>query len=267
MNDYRNNEWTRTGPNSPDSATPTEPIGQPPNQPASYPPTQHPVQTPGHQQAQPGLARPLPGRRVSRHSSSRHSSGGSGSSRRKLRRMKFLVGVLLGVLVAFAVAGVMTFFKMQQFRGEAQQLTVDLREAEADLARAREKIAEMNNDMRILLANRIPGVAELSMNRQLEINDQYVRNITFVQPGTGENKAIEFSTVLENSRTAPTLPAVNIVLFDESGLQTGAVRLTKEQAITPVDIAELQPGETRTYSGRIPLQRDAPSKYFVVDVN
>jgi len=41
----------------------------------------------------------------------------------------------------------------------------------------------------------------------------------------------------------------------------------KVQAITPVDHPELQPGETRTYSGQIQLQRDTPSKYFIVDVN
>ena len=258
MNDYRNNEWTRTGPNTPGPATPQEPIGQSPGQPAGYPPVQPPAQP---------LAKPLSRRRSSRRSSSRHSSGGSGSSRRKLKRMKLLIGVLLVVLVVLAVAGVMTFFKMQQFRGEAQQLTIDLRQSEEDLARAREKITEMNNDLRIMLANRIPGVAELSMNRQLEINDQYVRNITFVQSGTDQSKAIEFSTVLENTRAVPALPNVTIVLFDESGLQTGAARLTQDQAVTPVDAPELQPGETRTYSAQIQLQRETPSKYFAVDVN
>lgn len=181
--------------------------------------------------------------------------------------MRLFTGALLVVLVTLAVTGVMIFFKMEQYRGEAKKLTIDLRLAEADLTRAREKITDMNDDLRILLANRIPGVAELSMNRQLEINDQYVRNITFVQSGTGESTAIEFSAVLENSRTEPVRPNVSVVLFDESGLQTGAARLTKEQAIAPVDIVELQPGETRTYSGRIELQRETPSKYFVVDVN
>ena len=161
----------------------------------------------------------------------------------------------------------MTLFKMPQYRGGARQLTIDLRQAEGDLTRAREKITEMNNDLRILLANRIPGVAELSMNRQLAINDQYVRNITFVQSGLGETKSIEFSAVLENTRAAPVLPDVNIILFDESGLQTGAVRLSQEQAVAPVTTPELQPGETRTYSGQIQLQREAPSKHFVVEVN
>ena len=181
--------------------------------------------------------------------------------------MKLFTGALLVVLVALAVVGVLIYFKMEHYRSEAQRLTIDLRQAEAEFTRAQEKLTEMNNDLRILLADRIPGVAELSMNRQLEINDQYVRNITFVQSGTGDSKAIDFSAVLENSRTENVLPNVSILLFDESGLQTGAARLTKEQAITPVDNPELQPGETRTYSGRIELRRETPSKYFVVDVH
>lgn len=46
--------------------------------------------------------------------------------------MKLLLGVLLVVPVAFAVTGVLTFFKMEQFRGEARQLTIDVRKTEAD---------------------------------------------------------------------------------------------------------------------------------------
>jgi len=242
MNDYRNNEWTRAGAPTPAPDGATAPPGT----------------------ARP-LAQPLSGRRVPRRSSGhRHSSS---SSRRKLKRMRLFAVVLLIALVATAMAGVMVFFKMKQYRGDTQQLTIDLRRAEGELARARERLTEMNNDLRILLANRIPGVAELITNRQLEINDQYVRNITFVQSGVGDDQTIEFSAVLQNTRQGPILPKVDVVLFDESGLQTGAVHLSKSQTVTPADLPELQPGETRTYSGQIQLQRQAPSKYFVVDVN
>ena len=105
------------------------------------------------------------------------------------------------------------------------------------------------------------------MNGQIQINDRYVRSIIFTQANTGKERAIEFTDVLENSRTETTLPNVSIVLFDEFGRQTGATQLTKELSITPVKVAELQPRETRTYSGRIQLQLQTPSKYFVVDVN
>lgn len=236
MNEYRTNDWSRPRENAQDAT-------RPPAAPLSQP-----------------IARP----RISRHGSgSRHSSS---SSRRKLKWAKRVAGLSLASLVAVIMTTVAVYSKMTQYRESTQRLTLDLRQAEGDLARAQEKITEMNDDLRILLANRIPGISELVMNRQIEVNNQYVRNVTFVQSGIGDTKTIEFSTVLQNTRPDPILPKVDIVLFDEFGLQTGTVRLDKKQTVTPVDFAEMQPGETRTYSGQIRLQRQTPSKYFVFQV-
>jgi|AVFP01.1.fsa_nt_gi hypothetical protein len=235
MKDYRSSEWNR--PNSDITKLEAPPPPMAPSVPTAY---------------------------AHRHRSSHRSSR---SSRRKIRQLKLLTSMLLILLVIVSVAAVMIFFRMEQYRGDAGQLRMELRQAEGELARSREKIIEMENDLRVLLANRIPGIKELIMNRQIEINDQYVRNITFVQSGLDDNKGIEFSSVLQNQRSGPILPDVTIVLFDESGLQTGIIQLDKEQTVSPVDIPEMQPGETRTYSGQIPMQRRVPSKYFVIDVN
>lgn len=210
------------------------------------------------------MAPPMGSRRYSsrQHGSSRHSG-----SRRKLRAYKIAVGALAGLLVASVVLSVVLFFRMQQFRSESLRLDVALQRTEGELTKSREDITEMNNDLRILLANRIPGISELAFDRQIELNDRYVKNITFVQSGVGEEASIEFSAVLQNARSGPILPQVDVVLFDEAGLQTGIVQLDKAQTVSPVEVAELKPGESRTYSAQIPMNRDAPSKYFVVDVN
>jgi hypothetical protein len=169
-------------------------------------------------------------------------------------------------MVASIAFSVVLYFHTQRLRSGETRLSVEQKQLEAELAEARERITELNNDLRILLANRIPGIDQLVFDRQIELNDQYVKNITFVQSGLDDEKTIEFSTVLHNGRTGPILPKVTISLFDENGLQTGIARLDKTQTITPADIPELQPGETRTYSAQIDLQRQTPSKYFVVEV-
>jgi len=251
MNGYRNNDWTRPGPTGTDSPRsggpgagvpyPSQKNGQPPHM----------------------LAPPLPPKRASRSGSSRHHSS---SSRKKLRRMKLLVAALLTVIVAGAVVGIFGYSNLKHYRNEAGNLQVQVTQLQQELSKARDRLTEMNNDMRILLANRIPGISEISFSRPMEVNNQYVRNITFVRSGLGENRKIKFSAVLENIRDVPLLPQVTIVLFDESGLQTGAVTLKKEQAGKDVALAEMQPGETRQYSGEVPLQRQAPSRYFDVEV-
>ncbi len=174
--------------------------------------------------------------------------------------------MLASAVVASLVILVVMYFRIDQLRDGRSAESVQRRQVEAELARAQERITSLNSDLQILLQNRIPGVDQLVYNRQIELNDQYVQSITFVESGLGNEKTVEFSTVLQNVRTGPILPKVTIVLFDEAGMQTGMAQLDRSHTITPVDIPEMQPGETRTYSTRIELNREQPSKYFVVEV-
>lgn len=242
----------------------TTPVDQAPMPPATRPrPTAPPPMT---------LAPPLPERRSSL---SRHGSGGS---RKQVRRLKWLVALLLVAIAVGAVLGTFGFGQLQRFRNEANTLATQARQLERDLASARDRISEMGTDLRVLLANRIPGIAQISYGRPLEINDRYVRSLTFARRGKVEKRniassiviqdspAIEYSIVLQNTRSEPVLPKVRILLFDDSGLQTGAVSVTTENSLSPVTTEELQPGETRTHAGRIPLERLSPSTYYLMEV-
>jgi len=88
-----------------------------------------------------------------------------------------LVAVLLAAIVAGVVMAIFGYSELKRFRTEAGSLGVQVRQLEAELLEARERLVEMNDDLRILLANRIPGVAEMSFSRPIEINDQYVKNL------------------------------------------------------------------------------------------
>ncbi len=244
MNDLRNPDWQGRGPSD---AVPRSPSS--------------PMPDADDERRQEGMAEPIYTRRRPRGSHSRSSS----SSRRKIRRLRILAGVLAAGLVSSIVFSMVLYFYIKRVSNGETQLSVAHQQLQGELAEARERITELNNDLRILLANRIPGIDRLVFDRQIELNDQYVKNITFVESGLDDERTIEFSTVLHNGRTGPVLPKVSILLFDESGLQTGRAELDKSQTITPADIPELQPGETRTYSAQIDLFRQAPSKYFVVE--
>ena len=250
MTGFRSNDWTRPSPPDKDATRAGAPDSGP----------DHP---PGAAAAPHTLAPPLTSRRVSRRGSSRHHSS---SSRKKLRRMRVLVAVLLAAIVAGVVMTIFGYSELKRFRTEAGSLGVQVRQLEAELLEARERLVEMNDDLRILLANRIPGVAEMSFSRPIEINDQYVKNLTFVRSGTDDDQGIEFSAVLENIRSTPIVPQVAISLFDEAGLQLGAAKLENNQGGDGPTGAEMQPGEGRQYVGTIDLQRQVPPKYFTIEV-
>ena len=245
MNDFRNPDWQGRGPSD---AVPRNPSNPRPDA--------------DSERRLEGMAEPVYSHQRSRGSRSRSSS----SSRRKIRHLRILAGVLAAGLVSSIVFATVLFFHSKRLSSDETRRSVAQQQLEGELAEAREQITELNNDLRILIANRIPGIERLVFGRQIELNDQYVNNITFVESGLDEERTIEFSAVLHNGRNGLVLPEVTILVFDESGLQTGIARLDKSQTITPADIPELQPGETRTYSAQIDLSRQTPSEYFVVEV-
>jgi hypothetical protein len=243
MNDYRNNDW------SPRSQSPRD-EGDP------HPPHPSPSSTDIK------LAPPLPRPRVSRRSTSqRHSS----SSRRKLRQLRLVIAGLLSVIVVGAIAAMLGYAQYTRLKGELEDRSIALRRAETDLARARERLTDMNNDLRVLLANRIPGITQVRFGEPAAVNNRYVKNLTLLQPIAGDNRTINFNAILENERPDPVLPQATIMLFDEVGLEIGSVTLEKQQAGSAVTIPELLPGETRQYSGTIHVKRPVPARYFLVD--
>jgi hypothetical protein len=250
MTGFRSNDWTRPSPPDTDATRTGAPDRGP----------DHP---PGAAAAPRTLAPPVMSPRVSRRRSSRQHVS---SSRKKLRIMKVLLAAMLAVIVAGVVVAIFVYSELTRFRIEAGSLGVQVRQLEAELLEARERLVEMNDDLRILLANRIPGVAEMSFSRPIEINDQYVKTLTFVRSGIDGDQGIGFSAVLENTRSTPIVPQATISLFDDSGLQLGAATLAKTQDRNGPTSAEMQPGEGRQYVGTIDLQRQAPPKYFTIEV-
>lgn len=197
-------------------------------------------------------AEPLPAYRPAK---SRHIS----ESQRKLSRLRVLAGLLGLALIGAAVTGIFGLAQLQRFRGEANELASRVRQLEADLTSARERLAEMATDMRVLLANRIPGIAQIGFGRALEVNEGYLRNLTFLRGA--DDQRIEYSMVLENVGAQPVVPRVRILLFDEAGLQSGVAVFEPGAGAAP-----LVPGESRTYSGPVQLERAVPPVYFLAEV-
>ncbi len=248
MNEFRNNPWkaTTTAPSDNEDMV-----------------SQAQEKRPGTASSQDSPTRRPP--IASRPSRSRERRGSS-SSRRKLRTLKVFTALLLLVLVAVVAATGFVYNRYRVHRADAMALTAENTQLREDLTEAQDNLTRLNNDLRILLSNRIPGVVGIQLNRQIEINDRYFRSLTLSRSGVGEEGSLEFHAVLHNRRPEPVLADARILLFDDMGLQTGSTTLTPDQSITPVSGPELQPDETRTYSGKLSIERPSKSRYFLVEV-
>jgi hypothetical protein len=188
------------------------------------------------------------------------------SRSRKIRRLQISVTVLVLALVAFAMAWTFNYAQVQKLDGQLLTLNAELRRTQTELESTRSRLKERESEIAALAQGRIPGLQPLVYNELLEIDQKYVVNLTFTESGVGEHKELEFHTMLMNSSDKMVLPKVKIFLFDEFGAQAGMVELRKSFATGTVLLAELQPGETRSYHATIGIDRDTTPKFFTLVV-
>ncbi len=199
-------------------------------------------------------------RQASRHAASR-------SKTRKIRKLTALVALLLVALVGVSMGWILAWAKLKLLESENLTLDVNLRQTTDQLQSVKARMLERDTALQAMVEKRIPGLAPLKYNKLMEVNDKYVLSVTFAESGVADSKAIEYHALLKNDTENIVAPHVKIFLFDELGVQTGVATLKKGDATGDVDIAELRPGETRSYNAKIDVDRHADPKYFLVQVD
>jgi cell division protein FtsL len=198
-------------------------------------------------------------RQTSRHTASR-------SKTKKIRRLTALVAMLAVALVLVSMGWIMAWAKLKKVQSDALSLDVSLRQTGGQLQSLKAQLLEREAAVQAMVEKRIPGLSLLEYNKVIDVKDKYVRNIRFAEAGTADAKAIEYHALLKNDTADLASPKVKIFLFDQFGIETGFATLKTPDAADDGSSDELQPGETRSYTGKMDLQRQAVPKYFLVQV-
>jgi hypothetical protein len=198
-------------------------------------------------------------RQVAHRARSRSRSG-------KLRNYQIL-SLLLGVIAVGAImAWAVVLAKLDIAETRADELDAELNRASRDLADLRAKLDERERDLVALVENRVPGMDALEYNKLLDVRKEYVLNISFAEAGIEGNKQLEYHAMLRNDTTGVVEPKVTVFLFDQYGLEVGAATLDKEDATQDYALAELRPGETRSYHEPIAVKRGAVPAYYMLHI-
>jgi hypothetical protein len=197
--------------------------------------------------------------------SSRHIA--SRSKTRKIRKLTALVALLLIALVTTSMGWILAWAKLELLESENLTLDVKLRQTSDQLQSFKARALERETALQAMVEKRIPGLLPLEYNKLFELNDKYVVSVTFTRSGVAESKAVEYHALLRNNSTNMIAPHVKIFLFDELGVQSGSAVIKKDDATGGVDIAELRPGETRSYNAKVQVDREAKPKFFLVQVD
>jgi hypothetical protein len=198
-------------------------------------------------------------RQVARRSRSR-------SKTKKIRQLQLLITLLIFGLIFVSVGWILAGAELENEVARRVELDAEVRKTAQTLKETQTRLEQRERDLSDLAENRIPGLEPIVYNEILDIEDKYVNNVTFSESGVGETKEIEYHAMLVNNGTEMVLPDVKIFMFNEFGRQVGVAVLEKEHATSNASLAELLPGETRSYHANIETERDAVPKFYRIQV-
>ena len=203
----------------------------------------------------------------------KHSSSRRRHSRRsrpsyhyetKIRHTKYLIA---GISILFLLIYVFTWLYIARKSTEHDQTLLELRKQEAALNALTSELETVRNEMDALVQDRIPGLLPLKYDEAISVDDKYIRNIIFTLVKNGKKRNYEYRLVMQNNTLSIILPVVEILLFDATGIQIGVTQVESMDASTDTGRSALDPGEVRSYTSSINLNRDEEPSYFLLAVS
>lgn len=97
---------------------------------------------------------------------------------------------------------------------------------------------------------RLPGLRAVEFDRVIPLEEGPIKNIMFTQAGLDQDQETEYRIVLSNPSASPAHLQVEILLFNQAGVQTGRAQVGKDAKNMPAPLS-LDGNETRAYSDKI----------------
>lgn len=102
---------------------------------------------------------------------------------------------------------------------------------------------------------RLPELRAVEFDRVIPLEEGPLKNIMFTQAGLDQDQETEYRIVLSNPSASPARLQVEILLFNQAGVQTGRALVGKDSGNTPAPLS-LDGNETRAYSNKIEAGED-----------
>ena len=203
---------------------------------------------------------------ITGHVSSRHARRSRSSYRHdsRVRRYRHL---LVGVSLLFLVIYVLTWFHIAGKSTEYEHTRLELRKMEKALTESNKEVETLRKKNAVLVQNRIPGLLPLTFDETIDIDNPYIRNIIFTEVKNGKEKIYEYRLVMNNDTLSVIHPQVQILLFNDIGIQIGEAEVEFRDPSTGRVHMVLDPGEVRTRTAVIKLLRDEKPQYFLLAIS
>jgi hypothetical protein len=203
---------------------------------------------------------------TARNSTSRHSRHSRSSYRckAKIRRYKYFI---VGLVIVFMLIYTYTWFHVLRKSAESDQALLELRKHKQAQTSISQELEKLRSERDALVQGRIPGLVPIRFDETITTDTKYLRNIIFTLVKSGNKETYEYRLVLHNDTLSVAHPKVEILLFNDIGIQIGLAHVEHINAIDGTGRVALDPGEVRSYTAKIDLVRDEVPHYFLLRVS
>jgi hypothetical protein len=182
----------------------------------------------------------------------------------RIKRYRYL---LAGISILFLLIYVFTRFHVARKSAESEQALLELRIQEKTLGTVNSELETVRNERDALVQGRIPGLLPLTYDETITTDNEYIRNIIFTLVKNGKKETYEYRLVMHNETLSVIHPMVEILLFNDVGIQIGLAQVEQANASTGTGRSALDPGEVRSYTATINLVRNEEPRYFLLAVS
>lgn len=199
-------------------------------------------------------------------SRSRHSRRSRSSFRyeAKIRRYRYLIA---GISIVFLLIYVFTWLHIAGKSREYEHTLLELRKQQVAIQAVSTELETVRSELDKLVQERIPGLLPLKFDEAISVDEDYIRNIIFTEVKNGKKRNYEYRLVMHNETLSVIHPKVEILLFNDIGIQIGSAQVGYMDSSSEATRAALDPGEVRSYTSSINLLRNEEPHYFLLAVS
>ena len=192
---------------------------------------------------------------ATRHSEQSRPRRSSSDVRRTSRRLVLAIALSVSLVVLFFVI-IFSVVRITDLARQNDALQAKLDKNQLELSQTRPELERTRKMIEEMAKGRLPNLHDLMLDKVININGTYLKNIVFAVLNNNGTKSYEYKLVMENSTSRTIHPEARILVFDRYGIQIGSNDVAGR--------GELTPGESRSQSSRIDRFIDEEPRYFYV---
>ena len=146
-------------------------------------------------------------------------------------------------------------------------MLVELRKQQVAMQAVNTELETVRKELDTLVKERIPGLLPLKYDEAISVDDKYIRNIIFTEVKNAKKRNYEYRLVMHNDTLSVIHPKVEILLFNDIGIQIGIAEVDYMNKSSEASHVALDPGEVRSYTSSINLLRNEEPRYFLLAVS